>query len=208
MYVMSHFTEKDLVEVTVFMKAHPFITLIGNEGAKSVATQVPILIKEENGQLILRGHIMRKTDHHLAFEKNEDVLAMFIGPQCYISASWYDERGHGGTWNYMTVHTKGKIKLLDDNATIQLLTDLTHRFEEKEPVPELVENMTKEYLNSNVKAITAFEISIHSLHPIFKLSQNRNDESYQTIVNKLSQQSNYQAREIASEMIKRRPQLF
>lgn len=208
MYKMSYFTETDQEAIMNFMNAHPLITLIGNDGIYSVATQVPVLIKEENGILKLRGHIMRKTDHQLAFEKNKEVLALFTGPQCYVSASWYAERGIGGSWNYITVHTKGTIELFGDTETIQLLTDLTHHFEKNVSNPELVENMTQEYVQNNVKAITAFEITVHSLHPIFKLSQNRDDESYKNIVTELGRLEDYEANEIADEMIKRRRNLF
>lgn len=208
MYKIPHFTEADQDNVTEFIKAHPFITLIGNDGTNSVATQVPVMISEEGGVLKLRGHIMRKTDHHFAFEKNKDVLVLFTGPHCYVSASWYSERGMGGSWNYITVHARGTIELFDDEETVKILTDLTHYFEHSQEKPELVENMTYEYVYGLVKAITGFEIIIYSMHPIFKLSQNRDDESYKNVVAKLNSMDDYEAKEIAKEMVKRRKELF
>jgi len=80
-----------------------------------VATQVPLFIDiNEDGKILLSGHIMRKTDHHKAFEKNENVLVLFTGPHSYVSASWYTAPQTASTWNYMTVHVKGKISLLDE----------------------------------------------------------------------------------------------
>jgi transcriptional regulator len=208
MYKLPHFTETDSKEIMEFIKSHPLITLIGNDGLSSAATQVPVLISGELNELKLRGHIMRQTDHYKAFLKNPEVLALFTGPQCYISSSWYSERGTGGTWNYITVHVRGTIRLFDDEETIQILTDLTRHFEQGQERPELVENMTHEYVHTNVKAITGFEITVHSLHPIFKLSQNRDDESYISIVKHLEAQSHAGAEAIADEMIKRREKLF
>src|SRR5690242_297734 len=100
MYKMPHFTEKDMNAVIDFMKAHSFITLIGANGSVPVATQVPVLLAEKNGQMILRGHIMKNTDHYRAFTQNAAALAMFTGPHCYVSCSWYKERNIGSTWNY------------------------------------------------------------------------------------------------------------
>ena len=33
--------------------------------------------------------MMKNTDHHKAFAQNENVLVIFTGPHCYVSASWY-----------------------------------------------------------------------------------------------------------------------
>src|SRR5687768_11515397 len=98
MYKMPEFTEHDSQLVLDFMRANPFVTLIGNDGTTPVATQIPVLFKEEGDKLILRGHIMRKTDHHRAFERNPKALILFTGPHCYVSASWYAERHTGSTW--------------------------------------------------------------------------------------------------------------
>ncbi|RYD54729.1 MAG: FMN-binding negative transcriptional regulator [Sphingobacteriales bacterium] len=207
MYKVPHFTETEQQEVIDFIKANPFATLIGNDGFTSVATQLPLIIHEKEGELYLQGHMMRKTDHCIAFEKNPNVLVMFTGPHCYVSASWYNERNTAGTWNYITVHARGTMQLMTDAETIKLLTDLTHKYEDSQTNPELVENMSDKYLHTHVKAIAGFEIKLTDLYPLFKLSQNRNDESYQNIVAHLNEGANDE-KEIAAEMIKRRPQLF
>jgi len=208
MYKIPHFTETDQDEVRSFIKSHPFVTLIGADGNRSVATQVPVLIEEHGDNIVLMGHIMKKTDHHLVFEKNKDVLVMFTGPHCYVSASWYSQRGIGGSWNYITVHARGRIELMDEAGTVGILTALTHKFEEGQSQPELVENMSSEYINTHVKAIAGFRISIYDIHPIFKLSQNRDDQSYQNIISKLEDANDAGARVIAGEMKKRRPLLY
>lgn len=208
MYKIPTFTETNSALVWAFMQAHPFVTLIGNDGNNSIATQIPVMMRKEGEKIILTGHIMRNTDHCLAFEKNQQVLVLFMGASCYVSASWYSERGHGSTFNYMTVHARGKMSFLNDTQTVQLLTALTHQYEDIQQKPELVETMTEQYMRSNVKAILGFDILLDSIEPIFKLSQNRDNESYQKIVNNLNAQDDAQAKIIASEMIKRREVLF
>lgn len=208
MYKMPEFKEHDEQLVVEFMKANSFITLIGNDGTTSVATQVPVLFAERDDKIVLRGHIMRKTDHHLAFEKNPEALVLFTGPHCYVSASWYAERHTGSTWNYMTVHARGTMHFLDGKDTHQIIVDLTHKYEGGRELPELVENMPEEYVSSMVKAIVGFEIPLDSIYPLFKLSQNRTDESYQTIVKELKATGRHDENEIAKELIKRRPNLF
>lgn len=208
MYIMPEFTEKDEIAIKEFIKEHPFVTLIGNDGAMPVATQVPLLIDETNGQWRLRGHIMRNTDHHRAFEKNNEVLLLFTGPNCYVSSSWYKERGIGSTWNYMTVHVKGKLHFMDEAGTMQVIVDLTAKYESAQSRPQQVADMEPQYVNGMVKGISGFDIAIESITPIFKLSQNRTDESYVNIVSHLESQNDRGAEEVAAEMIKRRTQLF
>jgi transcriptional regulator len=202
---MPEFTEKDRKVIIDFMYAHPFVTLIGNNGDTPVATQIPVLMHEEGDNIILRGHIMRKTDHHLAFEQNPKALVLFTGPHCYVSASWYSERNIGSTWNYMTVHARGIMQFKDEAHTLQMIKDLTHKYEDVQAKPELVEYMSMEnYVAPMIKAIVSFEIRIDSLYPIFKLSQNRDAESQTNIIQQLQARGDYNSLEIAKEIEKRK----
>lgn len=205
MYKMPEFTESDQQAVRDFIYQHPFVVLTGCNNNIPVATQVPVLIHEQDEKMVLRGHIMRKTDHHLAFETNPQVLVLFTGPQCYVSASWYSQRNIGSTWNYMTVHGRGTIQYKDEAHCLQLLTDLTHKYEDPQKNPELLEYMSLEgYVKPMMKAIVSFEIVLESITPIFKLSQNRDDESHAKIVEELKNRGDYNSMEIAKEMMKRR----
>ena len=112
MYNLPYFKEEDQEVVLEFMRKHPFVFLTGvNEENKPVATQVPVFIDEKDGKFFLTGHIMRNNDHHKAFEKNPNVLAVFTGPHVYVSATWYDDPHQASTWNYMSVHAKGNYQV-------------------------------------------------------------------------------------------------
>lgn len=204
---MPEFTEKDGAEILSFMKDHPFVTLIGHDGVKTVATQVPVLIDERNGKVFLRAHIMRKTDHHLALEKNPDVLILFTGAHCYVSSSWYTQK-MGATWNYQTVHVRGTVQFLDNNATVQMLTDLMYKYEHTQDNPLLLEHLPDEYVSMMVKGIVTFEMEVNDVFAIFKLSQNRDDESYKNIVKHLLATADTDAHKVAKEMMRRRKELF
>lgn len=207
MYKMPEFTEKDSTEILAFMKDHPFVTLIGHDGDKSVATQVPVLIDERDGKIFLRAHIMRKTDHHRALEKNPDVLILFTGAHCYVSSSWYTQK-MGATWNYQTVHVRGTVKFLDDDATVQMLTDLIYKYEHTQENPLFLDHLPEGYVPTMVKGIVTFELEVKDVFAIFKLSQNRDDESYKNIVKHLLNTDDTDAHKVAKEMMRRRSQLF
>ncbi|MBS1690117.1 MAG: FMN-binding negative transcriptional regulator, partial [Bacteroidetes bacterium] len=153
-----------------------------------------------------RGHVMRKTDHHKAIEQNPDVLILFQGPHCYVSSSWYTEKG-GATWNYQTVHARGKVNILSDAETIKLLDELTAKYEAAQENPLLINDMPDGYVDSLIKAIAGFEIKLTDIYPIFKLSQNQNDVSYANVIKHLLASDDVNAHKIADEMKKRRPDL-
>lgn len=208
MYHMPYFKEKDKMEVIQFMHRHPFIVLCGcDPSGRPVATQVPVLFKEKAGMMVLEGHIMRNTDHHLSFNKNSDVLAIFPGPNTYVSASLYTNPRQGSTWNYMTVQAHGRIRFLDEASLLRILKELTGHFENNPASPASFDLLPEEYINRMKTAIIAFEIEVSKVENVFKLSQNHERENYQSVIDKLSEQDD-DARTIAREMEKRKDKLF
>ncbi|MBC7827989.1 MAG: FMN-binding negative transcriptional regulator [Chitinophagaceae bacterium] len=208
MYSLPYYTESDQELVLAFMRQHPFVFLAGSDAdSKPVASQVPVFIDEREGKLFLSGHIMRKTDHHTAFIHNPHVLAVFTGPHTYVSASLYTEQQTASTWNYMSVHVKGILSFTGEQELLDILKRTTNHFENDPHSPSLFEKLPADYVQKMVGAIVAFEIEVLSIDNVFKLSQNRDEKSYHSIINKL-EQSDEDSRQIAEEMKKRTSQLF
>jgi len=209
MYNLPYFKETDQQLVLDFIHQHPFAFIAGcDEERKPVATQIPVFIEERDGKLFLSGHIMKQTDHHKAFEKNKHVLCVFTGPHSYVSATWYADPHQASTWNYMSVHVKGRIRFLEEAALIDVLKKTSLHFEKGNRQSTTVyDNLPEEYRSRLLKAIVAFEVEVESIDPIFKLSQNRDKESYHHIIEKLQQQD-AEGKAVAEEMRRRTEQLF
>lgn len=208
MYDVPYFKEEDQDEIIQFMKDHPFVFLTGSDAEQNpVVTQVPVFIDERDGRYFLTGHIMRNTDHHKAFVQNNKVLAVFTGPHTYVSATWYT-KPVGSTWNYMSVHAKGTIRFGDTDELKSVLQRLSLHYENGNTASSTVfDNLPDEYTERMVKAIVPFEIEITELKHIFKLSQNRDEKSYDNIIRQLKQKDN-DARIIAAIMEKRKSKVF
>lgn len=187
MYNVPYFKANSEKEVVDFMNAHPFVIVTGaGSDQYPVATHVPVLIEEREGRLFLLAHIMRQTDHHKAFQKNQNVLVVFSAAHAYVSASWYTNPKMASTWNYQAVHAKGTLKFLEDDGLLNMLHRLTEKFENDPASPSLVPNLEQDYVKRLMKAIVAFEIEVTDIAHIFKLSQNRDKESYHNIINHLN----------------------
>jgi len=202
MYKFPYYTEQDNEKVIGFMKQNAFAFITGFGEQYPVATQIPLTIIEKEGKIFLEGHLMRKTDHHFAFENNNNVLVLFTGPHCFVSASWYTTPSIGSTWNYITVHAKGKISFMDEDGTRNAVKAVSDKYQGLGTSGSF-DNLPKEYIDHMVKAIVGFSIEVESIDNVFKLSQNRDITSQLNIIEQLKKRGDYNSAAIATEMEKR-----
>ena len=209
MYQFPYFKDSDQQSVMALMETYPFALVTGCDASgRMQATQIPLLTEWRDGGLILQGHVMRHTDHCRAWEDNPSVMAVFTGPNAYVSATWYSNPHAGSTWNYMTVQVRGNLRFMDDAALGRFMERMTLKFESEDPSsPTVFSNLPETYRNNLLPAISGFEIHVESLEHTFKLSQNRDARSYRNIMTKLETKGCQEA-EIAREMRKRMARLF
>lgn len=209
MYDLPYHKEHNEQVIKDFIGQYPFAFLNGcDSDNKPITTQIPVFIEEKDGKRILRGHIMKDTDHHKAFLNNENVLVVFTGKSTYVSGTWYSNPYMASTWNYMSVHIQGKIRFLDDTALAEVLRLTSLHFEGYDTTsPTAYDNLPDEFKKRVMGYIVAFEIEVMGMDTVFKLSQDRDAESYQNIIEQLKLR-NHDAQVIASEMEKRFTQVF
>jgi len=209
MYDLPHFKDSNEKRVLEFIKKHPFALITGsNKNGEPFATQIPVFLEEENSKHFLRGHMMKNNDHHLAFSENPKTLVVFSSPHTYVSATWYENPHQASTWNYMSVHAKGKLRFLEDSDLMEILRKTTLYFEDgNENSSTYFDNLSEKYTKPLMRAIVAFEIEVESMDHVFKLSQNRDEASFLNIIEQL-QKGNSSSQYIAEEMKKRYSELF
>ncbi len=202
---MPEFQEKNPEAILDFIRKYPLgmVTAAGENGV--VATHVPLLIDGDASRFRLRGHVMRKTSHWEGFKKASEVLVAFTGPDAPVLESWNTGRPFGGTWNYMAVHVRGKLKYLPESDLVEILRDLKNLYE-VEPSTKF-EDLPGEYVPSLIKAIEGFEILVSSVEAVFKLSQNRSRSDFESTVKELQQKGGESAL-VAEEMTARRSVFF
>lgn len=202
MYTFPYYTEQDREKVIAFMQANPFAIVTGAGEKYPVATQLPLEINIVQDKIILQGHMMRKTDHHVAFEKNNHVLVLFTGPHCFVSASWYMNPGVASTWNYMTVHAKGTMRFMNEMETRDAVKAVSDKYEGTQS-DGAFDKLPPEYIDRMMKAIVGFTIAVESIDNVFKLSQNRDQASQKNIIEQLKKRGDENSLLIAGEMNRR-----
>lgn len=181
MYQPSYHREDRLAVHHALIRAYPLGTMI-TDGANGIeGNPVPFILDDQVGPNgLLKAHIARANSQWRNFDKRREALVVFMGPQTYISPSWYVTKQETGkvvpTWNYACVHVYGHVHVIDDRdwllAQIRALTDLEER---DRPNPWSLDDAPLAYINAMVEAIIGIEIPINRIEGKWKVSQNRNE---------------------------------
>jgi transcriptional regulator len=190
MYVPAHFKEDRVDELHAMMHATALGTLVIAGPGGFEASHVPMLIDPEPGPYgTLRGHVARANPQwrDAGDAKRPAVmvqaLAMFLGPNAYITPNWYATKKLTGkvvpTWNYTAVHAHGAVTFFDDrDRLLDIVTRLTNLHEGRRTAPWAVSDAPADYIETMLKAIVGFELPIARLEGKWKLGQNRSAEDY------------------------------
>lgn len=179
MYAPSHFREDRVPVLHDAMDAAGLATLVTVDGNGLDASHVPMLLDRSAGQLgVLYGHLARPNPQWKAAAPDLPALAIFLGPDAYVSPSWYATKQQTGkvvpTWNYVAVHAHGRVTFFDDEERLlALVTKLTEAREAARPRPWAVSDAPAEFIRAHLKGIVGFELSIAKLEGKWKMSQNR-----------------------------------
>ena len=201
MYSLPYFKEQDDDRILAFLRKNPFAVIVATgANGKPEATQVPLLIKTlESGEIILTGHIMKKSGHHEALQLTREALVIFTGPHTYVSASWYVDDLSASTWNYMTVHVRGDVVFRDEQGTVEAVRELMDHYEGQHNKASF-RHLPADYIQNLVKAIDGFDIHVKSMEHVFKLSQNRSQATRENIITELTKRPDCPSKEIAREI--------
>jgi transcriptional regulator len=202
MYLPQIYENKDLTAIEQFIKSHPFGILITQDDNHITATHIPLeLEKDENGNLMVVGHISKANQQWKSFEENKNVLVVFTGPHAYISSSWYNHI-NVPTWNYISIHLYGRIHIQNAEEVYESIKKMMNRYEPSEKSNVSMDKLPPDYVSKEIRGVVGFQICITKIQGAYKLSQNRNDEDYENIITALENLNQFNELVIADEMRK------
>lgn len=209
MYNPPLFAETRIEELHAFIRQHPLAAIITGGSNGLDATHVPVVLHAElpaNG--VLRCHLARANNHWKSLEAGAPVLAIFQGPEHYISPSWYPSKQEHGkvvpTWNYAVVHVRGRARTFDDpEQLLQHLRTLTDQNERGFETRWSVDDAPAEYIKALATTIIGVEIAIETIEGKWKVSQNRPAADRQKVVKELLALDSSESVEMANLMKER-----
>jgi transcriptional regulator len=172
MYLPRHFSETDIDILHELIDEVGTATVTTAVDGNITANQVPLLL--DRGENCLLGHLARPNAQLQDLAVESEVLVNFVGPEAYISPSWYGDVGMVPTWNFISVQVRGQAEVLDQpDAVLDIVQRLTQRAEVTFDEPWTIDKVPEGKLAKILTSIVGFRIDIHDIQGKFKLSQNR-----------------------------------
>ena len=167
------------------------------------ADHLPMILgKNDEGDRILSAHVARANPLWKGIDEASKSLAVFQGPQQYISPEWYPSKKQHGkvvpTWNYIVVHVTGRVTVKNDVDWLQAhLESLTAHQESERQNPWKVSDAPEDFTRRQMRGIVGIEMTIETMIGKWKLSQNRTAEDRAGVVAGLQGEVNEDARIMA-----------
>jgi transcriptional regulator len=189
MYQPGHgkFRVDDPLALLTEIAPHRAATLVslGDDGFWT--TLLPLIV----GDGVLRGHVARANRHWRALERDSGAVAIFYGPDAYISPAWYEEKRLTGkvvpTWNYSMVAVHGTITVHHEpDWLLENVRALVLRHETARLAPWFIEDAPEGYVETQARAIVGLELAIERVEAKEKLTQNRSLEDFEGVFAALS----------------------
>ena len=177
MYIPKPFKEERIDVLHDAIHRAGLATLVSTTPDGLIASHIPLLLDPEPAPYgTLLGHLARPNPQ--ARGAIGEALAIFLGPDSYITPSWYATKRETGkvvpTWNYVAIHAYGPLDFIDDpEHTREHITQLTERHEAGRPTPWATTDAPEEFIAALVRGIIGFRLTIRRLEGKWKMGQNR-----------------------------------
>ena len=195
------FTLADPAEIKRLIRENPWATLVSDTSAGLVASHYPVLVDENREELSIVTHVGRP-DEQLHELGEHELLVIIQGPHGYISPGWYDATPAVPTWNFIVAHLSGVPEILSDEENYRVLGELVAHFETPMPQPRLMEGTPENaaYAQRLSSGTVGVRLTPTRVVAKSKLSQNKPDETVDTIIAELEGDGPYASQALAAEM--------
>ena len=190
-------------------RAHPFAVLsVAADGAVA-SLQTPLIpVLAPDGRVsAFDGHFARGNRVYSLLAGRDDApcVAVFCGPDAYVSPSSYASKGEGGrvvpTWNYVSAEAEGRLALIEDaGETLAILHRQTDAFEAGGADPWSVTDAPADYIGKLMRGIVGFRLEVTRFDATEKLSQNKAEADIRGVVAALEARGGSGARGVAARM--------
>lgn len=203
MYIPKLYREEDWKKILEFLRQNEFAILVTYDGGKPAASHLLVDVIEEDERHFVNGHMSRANPQWKTFEKNDEILVIFQGPHTYISPTWYNHV-NVPTWNYQAVHVYGRPRIIENrDEAYRLLKNLIDRHESESHYT--LDTLPPDFVEKEIRGIVVFQIEVTQIEANYKLSQNRNDEDYHNIIDRLEKREDELSHGVAEAMKRQRP---
>lgn len=180
MYTPEKYRELRTDVLIAAIESARFATVVGCTSNGPEAVHVPLLVGSAGNEIWLEGHVSRKNPITAMLADGAPMLAVFNGPNAYVSPTWIAEGLDTGrtapTWAYIAVQAKG---LIEWRAEVRWLHDhvatMTTTAKQSVGSDWSTSRMPEDYAARLISGISGFRIHLHSLEGVWKVLQHSGD---------------------------------
>ncbi|TPK71902.1 FMN-binding negative transcriptional regulator [Mesorhizobium sp. B2-4-18] len=179
MYTPPAFRDDDKDSLIATIRAARLANLVTATADGPLATPLPLFLDETEGEHgVIHGHLA-KANPQWRVPAIGDGLAIFTGPDAYVTPTWYATKQETGkvvpTWNYAAVHAYGPVEFFEDaDRLLEVVTRLTNLHEGARAAPWAVSDAPPDFIQSQLRGIVGLRMPVVRLEGKRKMSQNRN----------------------------------
>lgn len=191
MYIPKHNEETRTDVLDRLILSQPLASLVTMGSSGLFASHLPMVLhRTHTERAVLRGHLSRANPQWREFSASIQALAIFSGPQHYITPAWYPEKAETGkvvpTWNYAVVHAYGLLRIVEDATwLLEHLHSLTDANESSQSAPWSVKDAPADFVATLLNGIVGIELEIERLEGKWKVSQNQTERTRASVVHGL-----------------------
>ncbi|MFT4241406.1 MAG: FMN-binding negative transcriptional regulator [Acidovorax sp.] len=195
------FQQTDATALHALVRTQPLATLVVMHEGALHANHIPLFLAPDRGPHgTLVGHVARANGVWPLLPAQ--AVAVFHGPQAYVSPSWYPSKAVDGkqvpTWNYAAVHAHGTLHAVDDPERLRAIVNtLSEQHEAHRAEPWRITDAPPDYIDKMLRAIVGVELAVERWQGIWKASQNRTDTDHAGVVQGLHAEGTSGARAMA-----------
>jgi transcriptional regulator len=173
MYLPPQFKAKEATHAAQLMRSYPLASLISNDDdGFPFVTPIPLHLSDASAPWRLLGHVAKANPHWRYLQSRPQALVTFMGPHAYMSPRVYPDLVRVPTWNYLAVHCKVRVTLIEEPAAKDRLLKQLIGDHDPAYAPQWV-GLGDDYQHKMMSGIVAFELEITDLQCKLKLNQHR-----------------------------------
>jgi transcriptional regulator len=205
-YVPAHFKEDRVAVLHEAIRQYGFGTLVTSSERELEASHLPLLLDPEPAPLgTVLGHMARANPQWQRVKPGMEALAIFLGPNTYITPSWYPTKQQTGkvvpTWNYLAIHAYGTLSFFDDRDELRAhVSKMTDTHETPRDAPWAVSDAPADFVDGMLRAIVGFKLRITRLEGKWKMSQNRPEQDVSGVIEGLTREPS-EAHDAVAEIV-------
>ncbi len=183
MYLPPHFKAQDAAHAVELIRAYPLASLISNDdNGFPFVTHLPLHLETSgegasqganHGQSwSLLGHCAKPNPHWRYLQARPEALVTFMGPHAYMTPRVYPDLVRVPTWNYLSVHAKVSVKLIEEPLAKDRLLKKLIGDHDPSYAPQWIA-LGEAYQHKMLAGIVAFELRVLEFQCKLKVNQHR-----------------------------------